>query len=81
MTQQAENTAAIAENDKRITVHEAVCAARYVAIDDKLERGNKRFDKLDKYFTYLGVAVIFNTVLNLLGPGVAALFVKNLFGM
>lgn len=88
----SENAAAIAENDKRISVHEAVCAARYVSIEEKLENGNKRFDAIDERFDKItdhfdkslrvigGVAAV-NLVLTLLGPGVAAEFVKKLIGL
>lgn len=81
MTQAAENAQAIAENDKRISVHEAVCAARYVSIDAKLEDGKARFDTLDKHIKWLGAGLLLNTLAILAGPGVAAEFFKKFLGL
>ena len=33
---------------QKIEIHEAECALRYKAINDRLEAGSKRFDKLEK---------------------------------
>lgn len=33
---------------KKIEIHEAECALRYEAINNRLEAGSKRFDKLEK---------------------------------
>ena len=33
---------------QKIEIHEAECALRYEAINDRLEAGSKRFDKLEK---------------------------------
>jgi hypothetical protein len=60
--------------DTRIAVHEAVCAERYGNIKDSLEKGSDRMQKIE----YLIYAVM---ILVLLGPGVAADFVKKLFGL
>ena len=58
------------ETDKRLSVHEAICAQRYEGIQARFDDGSKRMTKIE----YLLYAVI---VLVLLGPGVAAEFVKK----
>ena len=60
--------------DKRLSVHEAVCAQRYEGIQGRLEDGSKRMTKIE-YLLYVVILVV------LLGPGVAATFVKRLFGI
>jgi hypothetical protein len=60
--------------DKRQAVHEAICAERYIKIVDQLSDGSKRMSKIE----YLLYAVILAV---LLGPGVAADFVKKLLGI
>jgi hypothetical protein len=62
------------EVDKRLAVHEAICAERYIKIVDQLSDGSKRMSKIE----YLLYAVILAV---LLGPGVAADFVKKLVGI
>lgn len=62
------------ETDKRLSVHEAVCAQRYEGIQARFDEGTKRMNKIE----YLLYAVI---VLVLFGPGVAAEFVKKLLGL
>jgi hypothetical protein len=62
------------EVDKRLAVHEAICAERYIKIVDQLSDGSKRMSKIE----YLLYAVILAV---LLGPGVAAEFVKSLLGI
>ena len=61
------------ETDKRLSVHEAVCAQRYEGIQARFDDGSKRMTKIE----YLLYAVI---VLVMFGPGVAAEFVKKLLG-
>lgn len=61
------------DTDKRLSVHEAVCASRYEAIQDRFDDGSKRMTKI-KYLLYVVILVV------LLGPGVAAEFVKKLIG-
>ena len=61
------------ETDKRLSVHEAVCAQRYEGIQGRFDEGSKRMTKIE----YLLYAVI---VLVMFGPGVAAEFVKKMFG-
>jgi hypothetical protein len=60
--------------DKRLAVHEAICAERYSAIASSLKDGDKRMTKIE----YLLYAVMLAV---LLGPGVAAEFVKKIFGI
>jgi len=62
------------ETDKRLSVHEAVCAQRYEGIQARFDEGSKRMTKIE----YLLYAVI---VLVLFGPGVAAEFVKKILGL
>jgi len=62
------------ETDKRLSVHEAICAQRYEGIQARFDDGSKRMTKIE----YLLYAVI---VLVLFGPGVAAEFVKKLLGV
>jgi hypothetical protein len=60
--------------DKRLAVHEAICAERYSAIASSMKDGDRRMTKIE----YLLYAVILAV---LLGPGVAAEFVKKIFGL
>lgn len=60
--------------ETRLSVHEAVCAQRYSAIEKRLEEGSKRMTRIE-YLLYLTIAAVF------LGPGVAAMFVKKVIGM
>jgi len=60
--------------ETRLAVHEALCSERYKRIDDSLSVGDKRMAKIE----YLLYAVI---LMVLLGPGVAAEFVKKMIGV
>ena len=62
------------ETDKRLSVHEAVCAQRYENIQARFDDGSKRMAKVE-YLLYVLLAVV------LLGPGVAAEFVKKLLNL
>jgi hypothetical protein len=62
------------DTDKRLSVHEAVCAQRYEGIQSRFDDGSKRMTKIE-YLLYVLIAVV------LLGPGVAAEFVKKLLGL
>ena len=62
------------ETDKRLSVHEAICAQRYESIQARFDDGSKRMTKIE-YLLYVLILAV------LLGPGVAADFVKRLFGM
>ena len=60
--------------ETKFFVHEAVCAQRYEAIEKRLEDGSKRMTRIE-HLLYITIAAVF------LGPGVAALFLKNLLGL
>ena len=60
--------------ETRFSVHEAVRAQRYNAIESRLEDGSKRMSRIE-YLLYITIASV------LLGPGVAALFVKKVLGL
>ena len=60
--------------ETRLAVHEAICAERYNRINTSLDDGSKRMTKIE----YLLYAVMLCV---LLGPGVAADFVKKLLGI
>ena len=62
------------ETDKRLSVHEAICAQRYEGIQARFDEGSKRMTKIE-YLLYALIAAV------LLGPGVAADFVKKLVGL
>ena len=62
------------DTDKRLSVHEAVCAQRYENIQGRFDNGSKRMTKIE-YLLYVVIAVV------LLGPGVAAEFVKKILGI
>ena len=62
------------ETDKRLSVHEAICAQRYEGIQARFDEGSKRMTKIE-YLLYILIAVV------LLGPGVAAEFAKKLLGL
>jgi len=49
---------AVAENDKRLSVHEAVCAEHYKDIIDSLDKGSKRMERIE-YLLYATIASIF----------------------
>ena len=62
------------ETDKRLSVHEAICASRYEGIQARFDDGSKRMSRIE-YLLYVVILVV------LLGPGVAADFVKKLLGI
>jgi hypothetical protein len=62
------------ETDKRLSVHEAICAQRYEVIQTRFDEGSKRMTRVE-YLLYVVILVV------LLGPGVAAEFVKKLLGL
>lgn len=62
------------DTETRLAVHEAICAERYKNIEQSLSTGDKRMAKIE----YLIYAVMLCV---LLGPGVAADFVKKLLGI
>jgi hypothetical protein len=62
------------DTDKRLSVHEAVCAQRYEGIQARFDDGSKRMTKIE-YLLYVLILAV------LLGPGAAADFFKKIFGM
>jgi len=62
------------ETDKRLSVHEAICASRYESIQARFDDGSKRMTKIE-YLLYVVILAV------LLGPGVAAEMVKKVFGL
>jgi hypothetical protein len=60
--------------ETRLSVHEAVCASRYENIEKRFDDGSKRMQRIE-WLLYITIAAV------LLGPGVAAMFVKNLLGI
>lgn len=60
--------------ETKLAVHEAICAERYNRIDGSLTAGDKRMAKIEYLLYGVMIAV-------LLGPGVAAEFLKKLFGL
>jgi hypothetical protein len=62
------------DTETRLAVHEMLCSERYKRIDESLSTGDKRMAKIE-YLLY-GVMLCV-----LLGPGVAADFVKKLLGI
>ena len=62
------------ETDKRLSVHEAICAQRYEGIQARFDDGSKRMTRVE-YLLYVVILVV------LLGPGVAADFVKKFLGL
>lgn len=48
----------IIETDKRLSVHEAVCAERYEGIIESFSKGAKRMERIE-YLLYATIASIF----------------------
>jgi hypothetical protein len=63
-----------ADLDKRLSIHEVVCLERYNNIDKSLRDGDKRMTKIEYLLYAVIIAVLF-------GPGVAAEFIKKIFGL
>ena len=60
--------------ETRFSVHEAVSAQRYEAIEKRLDDGSKRMTRIE-HLLYITIAAVF------LGPGVAAMFINKILGM
>jgi len=60
--------------ETKLAVHEAICSERYGKISDSLSEGDKRMTKIE-YLLYAVIAAV------LFGPGVAAEFIKKMFGL
>jgi hypothetical protein len=48
----------VMENDKRLSIHEAVCAERYKGIIESFAKGAKRMERIE-YLLYATIASIF----------------------
>lgn len=64
----------VTETDARLSTHEQICAERYESIQARFDDGSKRMTKIE-YLLYIVILAV------LLGPGVAADFVKKLLGL
>ena len=64
----------VTETEARLSAHEQICAQRYEVIQTRFDEGSKRMNRIE-YLLYILIAVV------LLGPGVAADFVKKLLGL
>ena len=62
------------ETDKRLSVHEAICAQRYEGIQARFDDGSKRMNKIEYLLYGVIVCVLF-------GPGVAGELVKKILGI
>jgi hypothetical protein len=62
------------ETDKRLSIHEAICAQRYEGIQARFDDGSKRMNRIE-YLLYVLILAV------LLGPGVAADFVRKVIGI
>jgi hypothetical protein len=62
------------ETDKRLSVHEAICAQRYEGIQARFDEGSKRMNRIEYLLYVVILAVLF-------GPNVAADLVKKLLGL
>jgi len=62
------------ETDKRLSIHEAICAQRYEVIQQRFDEGSKRMTKIEYLLYGVIVCVLF-------GPGVAGELVKKVLGL
>jgi hypothetical protein len=64
----------VTETEAKLSAHEQICLERYNNIDKSLRDGDKRMTKIEYLLYAVIIAVLF-------GPGVAAEFVKKIFGL
>jgi hypothetical protein len=64
----------VTETEARLSTHEQICAERYEGIQARFDEGSKRMSRIE-YLLYVVILAV------LLGPGVAADFVKKLLGI
>ena len=62
------------ETDKKLAVHEAICASRYESIQKRFDDGSKRMNKIEYLLYGVIVCVLF-------GPGVAGELIKKVLGL
>jgi hypothetical protein len=60
--------------EKEFAVHEAICAERYRMIQERLDSGSDRMQRIE-YILYVVIACV------LLGPGVASTLIHKFFGI
>ena len=64
----------ITETEAKLSAHEQLCLERYNNIDRSLRDGDKRMTKIEYLLYGVILCVLF-------GPGVAAEFIKKIFGL
>ena len=64
----------VTETEAKLSAHEQLCLERYNNIDKSLRDGDKRMTKIEYLLYGVILCVLF-------GPGVAAEFVKKIFGL
>jgi hypothetical protein len=64
----------ITETEAKLSAHEQLCLERYNNIDRSLRDGDRRMTKIEYLLYGVILCVLF-------GPGVAAEFVKKIFGL
>ena len=62
------------ETDKRLSVHEAICAQRYEVNQNRFDEGSKRMNRIEYLLYGVIVCVLF-------GPGVAGELIKKVLGL
>jgi len=62
------------DTDKRLSVHEAICAQRYEGIQNRFDEGTKRMNRIEYLLYGVIVCVLF-------GPGVAGELIKKVLGL
>ena len=62
------------DTDKRLSVHEAICAQGYEVIQQRFDDGSKRMTKIEYLLYGVIVCVLF-------GPGVAGELIKKVLGL
>lgn len=65
---------------ERIESHERVCAERYQGINDKLESGNRRFDRLEGHLSRQEKLMIILVIVALGGQEAVEILVRFLGG-
>jgi hypothetical protein len=64
----------ITETEAKLSAHEQLCLERYNNIDRSLRDGDRRMTKIEYLLYGVILCVLF-------GPGVAAEFIKKIFGL
>ena len=64
----------VTETEAKLSAHELICLERYNNIDKSLRDGDKRMAKIEYLLYGVILCVLF-------GPGVAAEFIKKMFGL